>query len=153
MALPKWRIDISVRDGENKVSTMTAYHNALLHADARTAASQLAGFVSVLTEGVVSKVELTEVVDTSAAAAPSGSDVEIKALFTFDNDDTKAAQMSIPAFMRSYMLPNSDRVNVANPDVADFTGHILGSGFVDSRNVALVGLRSAVEQFTRRRVR
>lgn len=153
MALPNYTIELSIRDGEGKMGNLTFYHDTNIHADAVTAANGIATAVAALTDGVVAKVTLTQTVSTNAAAAPADTDVEIKGLFTFNNADGKAYQVSVPAFVRTYMLPNSDQIDLTQPAVLNFTADVISEGYVDSRAVDIVAVRSAVEQFTRRRTR
>lgn len=151
MAIPKWVLTIGVRDSERKLATMTMFNNGALYSDALSAVQLVAAALSAgLTQGVVAyvKVESTDDVDPSV---PSGNvDNEIKSLWTFNNDDGKAYQVSIPAFQRSYLNVNSDTVNLTNPDVVDFVAAMLAAGMCDSRAVPLANVRSALEHFTRR---
>lgn len=153
MANPRWQIVVSVEDGEGKTGTLTAYHNSAVYADAYSAAQNIGDLVSQMITGVVRRVTLTETVFNSADVPAADSDVEIKAAFTFNNADGKAYQASVPTFNRAKMLPNSDRVDITDLDVAAFITALTGAAYTDSRAIDLVSLRSALEQFTRRRNR
>lgn len=152
MALPDFTGTITIRDSEGKLFPITLYSSAASHALAVIAVQNVAATLNgILSQGVIASIDVSQNVLTDGTVPAGNVDGEIKALFTFNNTDGKAMQISIPAFQRSYLNVGSDTVNVATGDVQDFIDAMVSGAIVDSRDVDLVSLRSALEHFTRRR--
>lgn len=150
MATPNYELDVLVRDSENKTSSMKFYGQFLTDAAARTAAGNLVNAIALLTDGVVAMAKLGIVLQSNGATPAGNVDNEIKATFSFTDPDGRLVQVSIPAFDRAYLLPNSDSVDLTNADVLDFTDNVVTELWVSSYALDLTGVASGVESFTKR---
>lgn len=152
MAIPAYRVTVTVRDSEAHESTLTTYlPGGVLHADVLLAAGRLADVVEGVTQGEIARVEVTQQTQQSAQVPAGNIDNEIKGQFSFYNEDGKVTILSVPAFNRSYLLPNSDEIDTSAGPVSAFIDEMTGGGWVDGRNADLETLRSALEAYTRRR--
>jgi NADPH-dependent ferric siderophore reductase len=142
-------VTIGIRDSEGKISNMVlhAADGVDLAADS-TAASAIATLVAALTEGVVASVSLNYQVDSETAVPAGNIDNEIKAAFGFLTTDNTTARVSIPAFDRTKLVPNTDQVDREDSDVAAFVAAMLG--YEDYRGGGFESLKYAVEAYGRR---
>lgn len=151
MANPQFIITTTWRDSEGDLFSATAFSAAADYAGAVIEATQIAGDAQLLSLCTLAKLEVTTLLSSDGTVPSGGIDGEVKGLFTFNNADGKAYQISIPGFNPSLKNAGADTLNIAHPDVAGFIATMTGGTVVDSRNIDLVSLRSAVEQWTRRR--
>jgi hypothetical protein len=142
MAVPDYSITASFRDSKSKIATVTFYSNALTDAAARTQAQDLRLLLQAMSPAVVSKVSLNINIWESPNVPLTACDVEEK--MTFNARDTFAflTAVSIPAFLESLVLPNTDRADLDAVAVAEFVSEWLGGAYVSSHDDDLVTLAS-----------
>lgn len=145
MAIPDYQIKLTLTDSKKKKSVMTLFSNALTDAAARAQAVAIAPIVQELTGARVSKVELGVNILTDATIPTNGSDVEEKALFTFQDAFGFPVQVSIPAFLESFIVPGTANVDQSDSEVQDFVNAILTGTYVSSHDDDITALRTAVK--------
>ena len=144
------KITVSVRDSENKLSSMTFYAPDGVDRTADLAtASGLVTAINGLTDGVVASHEVAYEVDGSTSIPAGGVDNEIKAVFGFLNADGTISRISIPAFDRTKLLPGSSDVDLTDAEVVAFVDAIEGN-MTDYRDAELETLVYAKEAYGRR---
>lgn len=120
---------VSVRDGKNRTSTVTANLPSTSNpAYAAAAAADLAAYIKSLSDGAVTDAGFTYHVDPAslpAGAADSHSDVEEKALFVFETELGHPTRITIPAFIESKFDAGSEKVNLTDVQVLAFTGAMI----------------------------
>lgn len=153
MAIPNYKINIGVRDSENNISTVTHYSDALTDAAARQIATDLGDEINAMTDGVVASVELVVNILTNGAVPAGNVDNEAGATFTFLDVDSRAMQVTIPAFTKSLILPNSDQVDLSALAVSAYTTDIVSDDFVTHRNLDVTTIQGGVESWRKRNKR
>lgn len=152
MAVPQYRGSLSVRDSEGHESVMTVYlDGAATYDAARLEMDQLEELVEALTDGIVSNVEISDVIVRDGAVPAGNVDNEIKGQFSFYTADGTVSQLSVPAFKRTLLLPNTSDIDQDAVAVAAFINALLTGTFTDRRASDLVSVKAAQEQFARRR--
>jgi hypothetical protein len=151
MAVPAFKSTATFVDREATAFTRTAYHNAVSHAAAVTEALTLWEAMSLNSGCILKQYEVAQVIPVSSALPATDVDGEVQGLFTFLNADGKAVQISIPGILAAAKLTGTDRINTTLPDVQEFITAFTGGTVVDSNNIDIVSLKSAVEHFTRKR--
>lgn len=153
MAIPNARISLTCTDSEGHASVMTIYSPAALTAIVPIL-TPFKAIVEALTDASVTKIEVTRQDPEPVTTIPAGNvDNEIKAQFGFLTEDSTVALISVPAFDRSKLIPNSNIVDVTDAAVAAFTAAMTTGNLdvVDSRGSDLKTLKSAFEAYGRRR--
>lgn len=149
MALPDRTYNVQVRDSESHIYTAQFFGDSLDAGATAIFTAQLENRIGALTLGVIADVSYT-VRAYSSGAIPTGNvDGEMKATFTFNDVDGKAVTVSIPAFDRAKLLPNSKSVDMDDADVQAFITMVVNQ-LKTSRNLDIVAVRSAVESYSRR---
>lgn len=151
MALPDYKGTIVFIDRELQEFTRTVFSEAASHGAAVAEIGELVGFLEPLSDCVISRYEVAQVIQNSTDIPVADVDGEIQALFNFRNADGKIRSISIPGFDRSYLLPGTDKVNTTNPDVVAFVNDYKGGTIVDLGAVDITDLKSAVEYFGKKR--
>lgn len=152
MAVPDYRTTITVRDSEGHESVVNFnITGAADNAAAVAAANAIRPLVEAITDGVVARQELTEILHTNAAIPGGNVDNELKATFSFVTADDTVTQVSIPAFDRSKLIANQSNVDTSDTDVAAFLAALYASPWTDSRAADIVSLRAAKESYSNRR--
>lgn len=142
-------VTIGIRDSEGKISNMVLHRNdAALFTDDQDDANDIAALIAALTDGVVASVSLSYEVASSSTVPAGNVDNEIKAAFGFLTDAGTTSRVSIPAFDRTKLVPNTDQVDRDDVDVAAFVTAMLG--FEDYRGGEYESLKYAVEAYGRR---
>lgn len=158
MAIPNRRISITLRDSEGSESVMTFYSNADLDDGAGggilNEIANVKGVIAGVSDATIAKVEVTEQDTAPATGVPAGNvDNEIQAKFAFYTEDATVSTVSVPAFKRSLLEPNTNRVDTDQAAVQAFID-MMTTGDVaprDTRGADLVSLKSALEHYSRRR--
>lgn len=151
MAVPAFKSTGVYVDREGTEFDRTIYHTAANHGAAVTEANTVFEAMALNSGCVFRRYEVAQVIQVSSALPATDVDGEIQGLFTFLNADGKVMQISIPGLLSSAKLVGTDRINTTLPDVQEFITAMTGGTIVDSRNVDITSLKSAVEHFTKKR--
>lgn len=156
-----WTVLLNLMDGEGHTSNTTLYFPDTLTLDQIiVGAAAYATLIEDISEAVVISASATATLFSGTGIALAASDVEEKARFVWQvAATTKRVIQSIPAFIKSKILPNSNRVDLSDPDVdawydAMVTGVTVGADtFVpkDSEGRDIVGVSAAKQAYTRSR--
>lgn len=155
MALPSTVINVTYRDGRGISSTATHYFDD--NADVQGTAQLIAQGADALSDAVITGLSFVTNVPLPAGlklVAQPDSNVEHRATFTFNNENGKAFQVSVPAIKDSAIIDGTDRVSSTAPGYVNFLNGALSAGdgtAVDSNNILLIDLRNALENFTAKR--
>lgn len=157
-----WEVSFGFHDGENHTSVFKVnLDGTLAVATLDTWSPLFHAILENITHGDVREVRISKLLDVfTAGSATADSDVELKALFSWQPLGTIKKMISrIPAFRREYILDNSDQIDTAQANVAAFTDAML-SGIdaggtqvrpLDTEGRTLDGLLYATEDYGRKR--
>lgn len=157
-------IVITVEDAKKQKSNTTIWiPSGTTYDDAMEFAAALAQLWANMSDGQVVKVGVTFAVDVSGLASNTmgaNADVEEGARFVWDVDGGYKASNRIATFLESKLIAGTNRVDLTDPDVAQWVGY-MESGFTatstnvvnpcDYRSDDIEDLASALESFTRSR--
>lgn len=119
-------------------------------ASAVIAGNELRDAIAPLTQCTLG-FQSVELVISRSRTRPTGNiDGEKKALFPFVTQAGKIMTRTIPAINPNYFVPNTDLVDMTDPDVQGYTGVVIDSGFEDSNNSDIIAVEQAVKQFRNR---
>lgn len=160
MAIPSNRVSYTFRDSEGHDSVVTLYSDATLDDGAGggllAEAGNMRSLIEALTDALVVKTEIT-VQDTNPdTGKPAGNvDNELGARFAFYTEDATVAQVTIPAFKRELLEEDTARVDLSAGAVSAFVNAVVSGDVAvkDSRGADIIGLKSALEAYSRRRRR
>lgn len=157
-----WRASLTIRDEQGKTRVSSLH----LNNDASESEAEIVQFmqayaalVDTLITGAIVDINLTQVVPLPGGiktTALASSDVEEGALFVWLTTEGLPVQQRIPTFAEDFILPGTDQVDRADPDVSDFVQITVApielpeewSVFPsDSRGVGLQDVSSAKESF------
>lgn len=154
-------LNLTVADGENHTSLVSInYDGDITVANMTLIAALAITALEGVIEGSVVKASISRVLLSAVSTAAAASDVEIKARFIWDVASTvKSVVMSIPTFLRSKILPNSDRVDLTDADVLTFIDAIVDGVTIatvdypamDTEQRDILAVKSAVEAYSRKR--
>lgn len=148
MALPAFRMTLTIRDSEKRDSDVTFYLGGAVDMDAAVAAATaIEAKVALLIDGIVVKNEVTQVLSRSAAFPSGNIDAEIKGVWAFYTTDTLVSQISLPTFKRSLLIPNKKEIDGANAAVSDFEGYVIAGAVTDNRGASWASVKSRLEDY------
>lgn len=151
-----WKASIIVEDGELHTSTVK------LNFDGAATPDQISGFMElfvpilqVISSADVRSVSISKLTNLFPTGAGEG-DVEEGAAFYFEAEDTqKLMKVRVPAIEDALIPDDTNKVNDANADVADFVdAFVTGLNSVlprDSETRVITGLRVGIEDYTKAR--
>lgn len=143
---------VNVRDEGGRVSSISGYVVAASEAAAVSAIESMLDDVDPLTDGVIEKtVNLTSVHTMTGTgwktSAATGSDVAIKAKFTFADANGFKKLITIPAFDKDSYGSPSRVIDTNQTDIGAFTTEIISGGFATNRHDDLTQITKAVEAY------
>jgi len=156
-----WNVTFTVADGEGHTGQVTVYLDGAVTITNVDAWADLAAVaLSGMIEGSVVAITVSRLLGVLTNVAAPESDIELKGRFVFAAlGTTKRLVQSIPTFLRSKLLPNTDQIDLTDPDV-DTWVDLMVDGItvnatliapVDSEVRLLSAPTSAKEAYSRKR--
>jgi hypothetical protein len=117
-----WDLTFTFRDDENHTSQFTLHFpDSVTVANFGGVALSFLTVLGPLTDAAFVKATISKVVAVGSSAAETGADIEIGAKFLFAVTGlVKRVAMTIPAFVRSKLIPTTSKVDMTDTDVVDF---------------------------------
>lgn len=117
-----WEMHFTFRDDENHSSVVTInFADSIVTTNLAAAASAFLVVLGPLTDAAFIKATVSRVLLSGSTAPVTGADIEIGAKFFWSQvGKVKNTMQTIPAFVRSKLLPTTKKVDLADADVAAF---------------------------------
>lgn len=151
--MPVYKWSLTVSDGERDKSTMSGNVDALTHGDAATDVQTLASLLVPVIRGRIESVSVSQDMTLPAAnplAPDPDSDREEKGALSFLCANGKFTRITIPTLDPALRVPQSDRIDDADVNLAALIDHIVDNGFTDSNGSDIVALVTALEAWGKR---
>lgn len=144
-----YRVSYSIWDEGADSSSVELHLNAANEAAALTRAEALGEAIDAVITGEIQKVEIAQIVDTSAwtlkSAAAAGSEIRHGAEFSFRVTGGFITSFQLPTFDQATYCDLNDDVNMQHANIAAITGEVLLNGWADRRGTDIVTILPAVE--------